>query len=98
MHHLAFQMFNRQLKAYRFAHPLERVADFLLADDQEQEEIVGDQLLDVIGRKAQSKHQLRFLCSSSAEETNLKPKYQIDNSLFLLTHILSVDISRVALP
>ncbi len=74
MHHLSFQMFNRQLKAYRFAHPLERVADYLFADDQEQEEIAGDQLLDVIGRKAQSNTKLMFLCSSPAEETNLKAK------------------------
>ncbi len=74
LQHMAFQMFNRNLKAYRFAHPLERVVDYLLRDDIDEEEIAGDQLLDFIGKKALADTKLVFLCSSPAEESTLQNK------------------------
>ncbi len=74
VHHLAFQMFNRSLEAYRIQHPLMRVADYLIDDESHEEEIAGDQLLELIGRKSDDKTDLTFLCATATEESNLQAK------------------------
>ncbi|MDP1834508.1 MAG: transcription-repair coupling factor [Chlamydiales bacterium] len=82
-HHLSFQMFNRTIEAHRLTHPLVRVAEYF-GEEHPEEEIGGDQLLELIGTKASDNTKLIFLCASPAEEHNLQAKI-VDRQLSLPT-------------
>ncbi len=71
LHSIQFQMFNRSLKAQRWQHPFEMLADYLLP---EGENISGLDLLNSLGKFGSSDFQLHFLCSTEAEQTTLQKR------------------------
>lgn len=74
VHQLAFQMFGKSLVANRVSHPLVRVADYLANDEVYEEEITGDQLLDLMGGRKAAESKIVFICSSPGEEHSLQTK------------------------
>lgn len=68
IHHLSFQMFNRELKAGRWRHPFETISSYLCPD---LEEVSGDDILHGVQKLASSDAHLYFLCATEMEESNL---------------------------
>lgn len=76
---IAFEMFNRKLKAMRWQHCFDDLAGFLLPELPETHEVSGDELLQGINNLEKESH-LYFLCATETEETVLQ-KRMLENKV-----------------
>lgn len=68
---LAFQMFNREIKAKWFRSPFKNVLELLFPEEQ-TEEISGQEILKQLETLPKETTELIFLCETEAEETKLQ--------------------------
>lgn len=74
MFHLSFQMFNRELTALQWRHPFMPVAQLLLPDLSEEEEISGSDLMQALDKLPKEDYNLHILGGSEPEEASFKEK------------------------
>ena len=108
LHEVSFEMFNRELRAKRWRHPFEQVADYLLPEVPDDQEITGDEVLLALPKLATIESDLHFLCASEAEENTLQkkiqdaqiklPKHTHYHLGYLSTGFVLRDINTVVLP
>lgn len=69
---IAFEMFNRELKAHRWFHPFRPLAEHLRPEDPES--LVGDEIILALGDLEEKKSQIIFYCATELEESTLQKK------------------------
>jgi transcription-repair coupling factor (superfamily II helicase) len=74
LHALSFQLFGRTLNAHRWQHAFVPLADYLLPEVADPQNLTGQELFLALGRLAGSDHHLHFLCATELEESSLQKK------------------------
>lgn len=80
--HLQFQMFNRELEAFRWQSPFQRVDEYLAGDE---EDLTGQEILIHLNRLNHTDAKLYFLCATENEEMNLQ-RQLLELKVSLPTH------------
>ena len=82
---LTFQLFNRDLHAFRFPSPFKTLPELLLPDIQEG--VAGVELLQALEHLPQKSYTVHFLCDTASEEAKLQRMIE-DRSLKLPEHTM----------
>lgn len=85
LHGIAFQMFNRRLSAKRWPHPFVQIAEYLMPEVPQEQNVSGQELLAALEKLSGSDAHLHFLCATELEEMTLHKKI-LDAKLTLPKH------------
>lgn len=83
LHYVGFQMFNRELAAYKWNHHFQHIAEYLEGEDEEESS--GEELLQKLGNPKNREAELHFLCATENEEANLQ-RQLLDSGVHLPKH------------
>ena len=76
MQAIAFEIFNRQLKAQRWVSPFITVSEALFPDIPENDKMSGQEILTALGTLSRSEAHLHVLCGTELEETSFYKRLQ----------------------
>ncbi len=71
---ISFQMFNRELEAYKWQNPFSPLGHYLLPEHPEEAPLTGEEILLSLSKLAGHDYSLLILCSSEAEQSSLRKK------------------------
>jgi len=108
MQEIAFQMFNRKLKAQRWIPPFATISEYLFPDSADCEKMSGQDIMTALGMLRQKEVHLYVICPTEMEETNFHKKLQ-DAGITLPRHttfqmgylsngVVLEDIATIILP
>lgn len=108
MFQIAFQMFNRELKAHKWNHPFIPISQYLLSEVSEEQDLNSQDLIEALGKISKTDCQLHLLCASEAEESNFReklhqskialPKHSHYHRSYLSSGFVLPDIQAIVLP
>lgn len=74
VHQVSFQMFNRDLTAYRWQHPFVPLSNYLLPEFAESDELTGQDILTALQKLPKTDCHLHVLCATELEQTSFEEK------------------------
>ncbi len=76
LHHISFQMFNRDLTARHWRHPFVPISNYLLPEIPDDQSVSGQEILMSLQKLSKSEMHLCVLCDTELEKMNFQEKLQ----------------------